>query len=84
MKGIAVVERVLIGSIMAVLIVAALGKLLDPGGFRASLDSWAFIPRALHGPVSMGVPLLEIAIAAAWFIGLYRRTMAWLAAGVIA
>ncbi len=84
MKSVSLVERVLVGLVMAVLVVAALGKLLDPGGFRASLDSWAFIPTAVQGPLSMGVPLLEIAIAAAWFLGLHRAAMAWLAAGLIA
>lgn len=83
MKSVSLVERVLVGLVMTVLVIAALGKLLDPGGFRASLDSWAFIPRAAHGPVSMGVPLLEIAIAASWFLGLHRAAMAWLAAGLI-
>jgi len=64
------------------LIAAALGKLLDPGGFRASLDSWSLIPESILGMLTLGVPLLEISLAAAWFLGVHRLAMA-LAAGVL-
>lgn len=34
----------MIDAIMAVLLIAGIGKLLDASAFRASLDSWELIP----------------------------------------
>lgn len=76
--------QVLVALVMAVLLMGAVGKLLDLGGFRASLDSWTLVPERFLSPISIAVPLVEIAVASAWFIGVHRRAAVLIAGGMIA
>lgn len=76
--------RALVALVMAVLLLSAIGKLIDLGAFRASLDSWTLIPERLFASITIAVPLMEVMVASAWFVGLHRRAAAWFAAGMIA
>lgn len=75
--------RALAALVMIVLLVSALGKLVDLGAFRASLDSWTLIPERLFAPMTIAVPLIELMVATAWIVGLHRRAASWFAAGMI-
>lgn len=83
-RAIHLVGRILIALVMAVVLLGAVGKLLDLGGFRDSLDSWALVPARFHPPISIAVPLVEIAVASAWFVGVHRSVMVLFAGGMIA
>lgn len=63
-------------AILTVVLVAGVLKITDLAAFRASLDTWQFIPRALRDFVALIVPVSEIGIALFWFLGTKKQTMA--------
>ncbi len=52
-----------------VLLATGAGKLLDVGGFADVLRSYQVLPEGLVGPLSVGVPVAEILVAAWLFSG---------------
>ncbi|MCC6661559.1 MAG: prepilin-type N-terminal cleavage/methylation domain-containing protein [Phycisphaerales bacterium] len=58
---------------MGVVLAAGLLKAADLAQFADDVRTWELVPRAAVGPLAVGVPLLEIGLGAAWFLGLARR-----------
>ncbi len=52
--------------------ISGLAKLLDIEEFWASLSSWWSIPRAMAGPLAFAVPIIEIAVAGCYMLGMRR------------
>lgn len=64
--------------LMVVPIAAAVLKLADLAEFRASLDTWTVLPPRLAGVSTIAIPLLELIVSTAWYLGLRRM---WALAG---
>lgn len=58
-------------------VVAAWHKLTDAAGFRVTLLEYQVMPEALVAPASRMIPVLELALGAAWLLG-------WHASGLTA
>jgi hypothetical protein len=55
-------------AVMALLVTAALGKLVRWSSFRAELRDYGILPAAVEAPVAAAVPVLEIASALLFFV----------------
>lgn len=64
--------KCLIGLVMLFLLAAAVGKMIDPGTFRESLDTWILLPHAMRDPLALVLPIFEFSLAVAWLFGFYR------------
>lgn len=60
-------------AVMGFSLIAGLLKAADLGQFADDVRTWELLPRAAVGPLAVGLPLLEIGLGAAWFLGLARR-----------
>lgn len=78
-RGVQRAARILIAFVMVVILFASVGKLLDLAAFRSSLRTWEGLPQTVKTPLAIAVPLVEMAIAGGWLVGL-SRTRAALAA----
>jgi prepilin-type N-terminal cleavage/methylation domain-containing protein len=76
------VARVLGGGVMLFMALSAAAKLWDLPSFAASLRSWSTIPTQFTPAVALVVPLAELAVAACWFLKLWR-TRALATAGIL-
>lgn len=63
----------LIFGAMAVLLLAAIGKLLDMPAFIADLHTWSLLPARLVLLIGLIIPIVELTIATAWLLGVMRR-----------
>lgn len=69
-----VVGGVLVSAVFSVLMVAACAKIVDVAEFRASLESWIFLPRWTQSMIAIAIPSIELAVCVAWLLGLSRST----------
>lgn len=63
--------------------VAGIAKLSDLHAFRASLDSWVFLPTWTRPSIVAVVPATEVALATAWVVTVSRRHVAVAALGML-
>lgn len=61
--------RVAAHFVMAALAIAGVLKLTDLPAFVESLRGWTLIPRELHAPVAVTLPILETSLAGLWLLG---------------
>lgn len=65
------------------LVVAACAKLVDHEAFRRSLETWELVPSGLHPVLAVLVPAVELGLGLAWWLGVRRRVVGWLAVGLL-
>lgn len=75
--------KVGIGMVALFITVAGAAKIKDIDVFRQSLESWSLIPVAVRSTVATVVPILEIGLGFAWLLGLNRRILTLLIAGLL-
>jgi putative oxidoreductase len=68
----------------ALFVYAAVPKLWDPAGFVQDLSHYRVVPEALLGPLSIGLPALELCAGLALLTPAYMRGGAALLAGLLA
>jgi len=76
------IGRSLIAPVMLVMLAAAGLKVADIGAFRSALESEWLLPAPLATLMAILIPVLEVSLAAAWFLGL-RRRVALVGAGLL-
>ncbi|MCW5775924.1 MAG: hypothetical protein KIS87_05765 [Phycisphaeraceae bacterium] len=54
-------------------------KLIDVTTFERSLSTWSLLPRWSIGALAFLVPIVELGLACAWFAGVVRPVVLWLA-----
>ncbi len=65
-----------LGTVVAFLVWAAIGKIIEPQEFRRSVLTWKLLPPRLSDAVTVIVPAAELAVAGLW-IGFGKRRAAW-------
>jgi uncharacterized membrane protein YphA (DoxX/SURF4 family) len=58
---------------------AAWPKVADPPGFAQALHAYKLLPEGLLAPMALALPWLELVLALALIVGLWRRSAALLA-----
>jgi uncharacterized membrane protein YphA (DoxX/SURF4 family) len=64
------------GGLAAVMLVAAVPKLMDPPGFAQSVFAYGLLPMALVTPLALTLPWLETLTALGLVLGVARRSAA--------
>lgn len=67
------IGRMLVAPVMLVMLAAAGLKVTDIAAFRSALESEWLLPAPLATLLALVIPVLEVSVAAAWFLGLRRR-----------
>jgi putative oxidoreductase len=75
-----ILGRVLVALVFAF---AAVPKLADPAAFAADIDNYRLVPDALIGPLAIGLPILELLVAAALLTGIHAGGASILALGLL-
>ena len=75
------VVRVAIG---IVFLVAGAAKVGHAAEFAVEIAGFRLLPPAVIGPMALGLPLLEIVLGACLVLGVFTRTVGWIAVAVFA
>jgi uncharacterized membrane protein YphA (DoxX/SURF4 family) len=75
------VLRVAIGGIF---LVAGAAKVGHAAEFAVEIAGFRLLPPAVIGPMALGLPLLEIVLGACLVLGVFTRTVGWIAVAVFA
>jgi putative oxidoreductase len=62
----------------AIFVVAGFSKIADPPGFAHEIHNYRLVPGVLVNALALVLPWLEVALGAALFLGIARRTAAGL------
>lgn len=65
-------------------LLAAVHKLTGLNRFRASLEAYELLPGALLTPASIGVPVIEVLLGAAWLAAIERASIAFASMALLA